>query len=117
MIRFAADENFDGVLLRALLRQNPNVDIVRIQDTDIMGADDPTVLEWTANNQRILLTHDVRTMIKYAYERVVAGLPMAGIIEVDTNASFGVLIEDLLTAAEATSPADWENKIDYFPMK
>jgi hypothetical protein len=48
VISFAADENFDGTIIRGLLKRNPALDIVRIQDVGLAGADDPRVLEWTA---------------------------------------------------------------------
>lgn len=95
-MKFLADENFDNGILRGLLRRQPNVDIVRVQDTEISGADDPTVLEWAAQENRILLTHDVSTITKYAYERVNAGRSMPGIIEVPSDAAIGRVIEDLL---------------------
>ena len=31
------------------------------------------ILEWCVANERILLTHDVNTMTKFAYERLIAG--------------------------------------------
>lgn len=73
MLRFAADENFNNNIIRGLLRQHPELDIVRIQDVGLSGADDPTVLEWAAQEGRVLLTHDVATMTEYAYQRVSAG--------------------------------------------
>ena len=48
MLRLAADENFDGALIRGVLRRKPDLDIVRIQDAGLSGKDDPTVLDWTA---------------------------------------------------------------------
>ena len=62
MIRLAADENFNNNIVRGLLRRNPNLDIVRIQDVGLSGTDDPTVLKWTAREERILLTHDVSAL-------------------------------------------------------
>ena len=73
MIRLAADENFDNDIVRGLLRRKPGVDIVRVQDAGLSGAADPTVLEWAAREDRIVLTHDVSTMTRHAYERVQAG--------------------------------------------
>ena len=70
MIRFAADENFNQNIVRGLLRRKSELDIVCIQDVGLSGADDRTVLEWTAKENRVLLTHDVSTMTHYAYERV-----------------------------------------------
>src|SRR5438874_2281576 len=73
MIRLAADENFNNDILRGIQRRDPTADIVRIQEAGLSGADDPTVLEWAAQEGRVLLTHDVATMTRYAYERVRAG--------------------------------------------
>ena len=56
MIRFLADENFNNQIVRGILRQNSDVDIVRIQDVELSGVDDPTVLAWAAQEGRIVLT-------------------------------------------------------------
>jgi predicted nuclease of predicted toxin-antitoxin system len=76
MLRFAADENLNNDIVRGLLRRAPALDIVRIQDAGLSGANDPTVLAWTAREQRILLTHDVTTITRYAYDRIRAIQPM-----------------------------------------
>ena len=83
MLLLAADENFNNDILRGLLRRNPGLDIVRVQDVGLRHAPDPIVLEWAAQEGRVLLTHDRNTVTKYAYERVIAGKPMPGVIEVD----------------------------------
>ena len=61
MLSFVADENFNNDILRGVWRRNPSVDIVRVQDIGLSGADDATVLEWAAQQNRIVLTHDVTT--------------------------------------------------------
>ncbi|MEG4939059.1 DUF5615 family PIN-like protein [Microcoleus sp. F4-D5] len=48
MLRFLADENFNNQIVRGILRRNPDVDIVRVQDVGSIEAEDPTVLEWAA---------------------------------------------------------------------
>jgi predicted nuclease of predicted toxin-antitoxin system len=63
MTKFLADENFNNQIVRGILRQSPELDIVRVQDVHLSGADDPTVLVWAATEERIVLTHDVATMI------------------------------------------------------
>jgi len=62
MLRFAADENFNNHIVRGLWRRESKFDIIRIQDVGLSGADDPTVLEWAAHENRVLLTHDVSTV-------------------------------------------------------
>jgi predicted nuclease of predicted toxin-antitoxin system len=69
-MKFLADENFDNRIMRGILRRQPDIDIVRVQDLEIAGADDLTVLAWAAQAGRILLTHDERTIPHYVYERV-----------------------------------------------
>lgn len=95
MLTFLADENFDGNIVRGLLRRQPALDLVRVQDTSLSGADDPTVLEWAAQSGRILLTHDIAIITKYAYDRVFAGLPMPGVVEVRPNQAIGEVIDNL----------------------
>ncbi len=87
MLRFAVDENFNNDILRGLLRRKPELDIVRVQDISLSGADDSTVLEWAARDGRVLLTHDVTTITHYAYERIQAGQPMPGVFEVSRAVS------------------------------
>ena len=67
VIRFAADENLNDAITRGLRRRQSTIDIVRAQDTGLSGADDPTILQWAAEQGRVLLTHDVSTMTKHAY--------------------------------------------------
>ena len=82
MLRLAADENFNGDIVRGLLRQDPTLDIVRVQDVGLSGADDPSVLQWAADQGRIIVTHDISTLAKHAFDRIAAGQPMPGVFEV-----------------------------------
>jgi hypothetical protein len=116
MLRLAADENLNNNIVRGLLRRQPDLDIVRIQDVDLSGADDPTVLEWAAQEGRVLLTHDVSTITKYAYERVRAGQSMPGVFEVGRNVPIGRAIEDILLLAEYSFDNEWEGQVRYLPL-
>jgi uncharacterized protein DUF5615 len=116
VIRLAADENFNGLIVRGLLRRNPNLDILRVQDTEVSEADDPTVLEWAAREGRVLITHDVNTIPRFAYERVLAGKPMPGVFEVSDSLPIGQAIEDLLLLVECSEEGEWEGQIRYVPL-
>ena len=117
MILLAADENFNNAILRGVLRRKPDLDIIRIQDVGLSGADDPTVLAWAAKENRILLTHDVATITHYAYERVKAGLSMPGVFEVPYGFSVGEIIEDILLIAEYSLDGEWEGQVRYLPLR
>jgi hypothetical protein len=116
-MRVLADENFHGDVLRGLLRVEPKLDVVRVQDTEIYQAPDPVVLEWAAKQNRILLTHDVQTMTKHAYDRVRAGLSMPGVIEVRDDMPLGQVIDEILTTLFASKPGELENTVTYIPLK
>jgi hypothetical protein len=115
MLRFAADENFNGHLLRGLLRRLPGLDVVRIQDTELCGQGDPEVLAWAAAEARVLLTHDVSSLTAAANERLKAGEPLAGVIEVSLSLGLGRAIEELELLAEAGTREDCKNQILYLP--
>lgn len=114
-MKFLADENFDNTIVRGLFRRNPILDIVRVQDVGLSGKDDPTVLEWAAQEGRILLTHDVTTITRYAYDRVKEGQLMPGVIEISTDAPIGRVIEDVLVLVECSQDGELEGHVQYLP--
>lgn len=116
MLRLAADENFNRDIVRGLLRRKQDLDIVCVQDVGLSRADDPTILEWAAKEDRVLLTHDVSTMTRYAYERVQSGLPMPGVFEVSRKVPIRRAVEDVLILAECSLEGEWEGQVRYLPL-
>ena len=45
------------------------------------GSTDSDLLAWAAATRRVIVTHDVNTMPKYAYQRLRIGNLMAGVTE------------------------------------
>jgi hypothetical protein len=117
MIRALADENFNNDVLRGLRRRRPDVDVVRVQDVGLSGADDPAVLAWAAAEGRVLLTHDVTTVISHALARLDAGLPMAGVFAVSASAARGAVIADLVLVDECSTPEEWAGLIVFLPLR
>ena len=117
MLSLAADENFNHNIVRGLLRRKPDLDIVCVQDVGLSGADDPTVLEWAAQDGRVLFTHDVSTITRYAYERIRADEPMPGVFEVSRRVPIRIAIEDILLIAECSIEGEWEGQIRYLPLR
>jgi hypothetical protein len=117
MLRFLADENFNNDIIRGVRRRNPAVDIVRVQDEELSGADDPTILEWAAQHGRVVLTHDVSTMTRHAYDRVRDGKAMPGVFEVSREVRTGLAIEEILILAECSLVEEWEGQVRYLPLR
>ncbi len=117
MIGLGFDENLNHDILRGLLRRNPALDVIRVQDAGLSGQDDPEVLEWAAQQGRVLISHDVSTITAHAYERVAAGQAMPGVFEVPPSVPIATAIEDLRLIAECSRPGEWEGQVRYLPLR
>jgi hypothetical protein len=117
-MRIAADENFDNDILRGLKRRYADLDIVRIQDTDAYRAADERVLEWSAREGRVLLTHDRATMPDAFYARMTNGLTLPGVLICSADpADIGAVLDDLSLMIEVDDPRGFEERIRYLPLK
>jgi predicted nuclease of predicted toxin-antitoxin system len=116
VIRLAANENFDGDLLRGLLRRVPGLDVERVQDVGLAATPDDRILGWAAAHQRVLLTHDRDTVPGFAYDRVRAGEPMPGVFLVSDRIPTGLAIEQLALAIECLAAEDCMDRVLYFPI-
>jgi hypothetical protein len=116
MIRFIADEDFDGRIVRGLLRRKSDLDLLRVQDVGLSGASDEKLLEWAADNNRVVVTHDRRTMPRFVKDRLVAGMHVPGVLIVDDWAPVGICIENLELIAECGEEYEWQDKIIYLPL-
>lgn len=117
MLKLAADEDFNHRIVRGLRRRQPELAIVRIQEAGLSGKPDPEVLEWAANEGRLLLTHDASTMTNHAYSRVKKGQLMPGIIEVAQVIAIGSAIDDILLLVNCSLEGEWEGQVIYLPLK
>ena len=116
MLSLLADENFNGHIVRGLFRRRPDLELVRVQDVGLREAEDPTILEWAAVHDRILLTHDRATMPDFAYERIAAGRPMPGVFIVNDRLALQQAIEELLFLDEWGQQDEWNNLVVYLPL-
>lgn len=116
MLQLLADENFNSDIVRGLLLRMPELELVRVQDVGLAGADDPSVLLWAAENNRILLTHDRATMPGYAYERVTEGEAMAGMFILNDRFPVRQAIEEIILFATCTEQEEWQGRVVYLPL-
>lgn len=95
---------------------NTCLDIVRVQDLEMAGADDPTVLAWADQAGCILLTHDERTIPLYVYERLGARQTVAGVIVANDKLAIHTVIDDILLILDCSIAAEWINQIQRLPL-
>ncbi len=116
MLSLLSDENFNGDIVRGLLLRYSNLDLLRVQDVGLREVDDPEILFWAAEHERILLTHDRATMPDFAYERLVQGEPMAGMFVVNDRMSIRQAIDELSLLIDCSEQAEWKSLVLYLPL-
>lgn len=90
---FLTDENLEGQIQVQLRRHYPDIDIIDVRDVGLDHTPDEDILQWAADNDRIVITHDVNSMRGLADSRARDGLPMPGAIVVLNHVPYGVAIE------------------------
>jgi hypothetical protein len=116
MLRLVSDENFNGDIVRGLLRRHPKLDVVRVQDVGLRQTSDPDILDWSAKQVRVLLSHDVSTVPPAAYQRVNEGQPMPGVFIMPDRMPIGQAIEEILFLSLDVDENEWANQVLFLPL-
>ena len=103
--------------MRGVLRSFPSADLIRVQDVGLRTVEDPAILEWAAQEGRILLTHDVKTMLVFVRKRLELRLLMPGVILVPQPFVPAKIIEDLALLAEYGDPDAFVGTYYYLPLR
>jgi uncharacterized protein DUF5615 len=61
-VRFLADADLNEAIVRGILRREPALDFLTAQAAGLRGMKDPEVLALAAEQERVLVSHDVGTM-------------------------------------------------------
>lgn len=116
MPAFAADEDFDGRILRRARGLLPELVVVRVQDVGLTGAPDEAVVAWAGESGLPLLTHNARHMVVLATQRMAAGEPMPGLVVVRQSAPRAAVVEDLILLSVAGVAGELSNQIVFLPL-
>ncbi len=116
MIRLLTDENVDNNIMRGLARRLPQLDFVSVRDVGLAGSPDLVLLKWAADEQRVILTHDLKTMVRDANQLVAQGEPMAGVIFVPDQLEIGRAINDLELVLEGYTESEMRDSVKYLPL-
>lgn len=116
MVAFLADENLHAAIVEALRHRNPDIDVVTVQEAGLRGKHDNFLLAWAANQRRLLVTHDVKTMPAFLKAAVAKGKPVPGVVIIQDKEKVNAIVEDLLTIDFCTEFDEWTGQIIYVPM-
>jgi hypothetical protein len=116
-VRFLADEDLDADIVEGLRSREPAIDILDVKSAGLRGTKDPALLDLAAQQDRILITHDRRTMTRHVRERLASGKSSAGLFIVPQQSPIGEIIEWLLLVWTASQAEEWHDKIVYLPLR
>ena len=115
-VRFQADADLDGRVLRGLKRAAPEIDIRSAADAYLAGIPDIEVLRRVAEEGRVLVSQDRRTMPVYFRQYVNSGAKSAGVILLRERVSIAAAIEELVLVWSASEADEWINRLVWIPL-
>jgi len=107
MLRALADEDFRNAIVAAIRREG--LEILRVQDVGLAQTPDPAILAWASANGTIVVSHDVSTMTRHAWDRVRQGLPFTGLLVIAQSAPLGPVVQELGSLLRSGDFADFTN--------
>jgi len=113
--RFLADHDLNEHIIDGVLRREPALEFTRARDVGLADRPDPEVLAYAANHGFLLLSHDVNTMVGHAYNRLVLGEPMCGLLMVKQSEPIGSVIDSIVLIWSASEAEEWTNQIQFLP--
>jgi predicted nuclease of predicted toxin-antitoxin system len=112
-LRFLADADFNHKIVTGLRRRGQGLDCLWAHEAAVIGLPDPEVLAIAASMNRVLLSHDRKTMIGHFMDRVEAtGSP--GLIIVPQSLDIGRAIGEIVLIWATTE--EWSDRVGYLPI-
>ena len=114
-IKFLADENLRRAIVLGLRRREPSANFVQAYEAGAAGKDDLTVLQIAAEHNRILVSHDPRTMPRH-FRHFIARQTSPGVILIPQKLPLSTAIEQLVIIWLASEAEEWVNQIRFLPL-
>ena len=114
-IRFQADADLNAEIVAGVLRREPGIDFQTADEARLRGLLDPEVLALAAQENRILVTHDRRTMPRH-FADYLLHYSSPGVFIIAQNVNVRVAIEELLLIWTASESEEWRNLIVEIPL-
>jgi hypothetical protein len=92
------------------------VDLVRAQNIGFDGTDDPARLARAADDDRVVVTHDINTTPGHARDRLAAGLGMAGVF-ILSGRTVRRMIDELEMLDGASDHPEWNGRVVFLPPR
>jgi predicted nuclease of predicted toxin-antitoxin system len=114
-IRFQADADLDGRLIKALKRKFPGIDFRTAAEGRLEGAGDQEVLRIAARDRRVLVSQDRRTMPAH-FAAYTQSEDSSGVVLLRPAIPIAVAAEEIAIIWTASEPEEWVNRLVWIPL-
>jgi len=114
-IRFQADADLNFDIVKAVRRREPAIDFASATDSQLRGVKDPELLEAAAVANRVLVSHDRRTMLNHFRSRLADGKSSPGLLVVSQNAPIALVVESIVVLWSVSDPAELRDQARHLP--
>jgi hypothetical protein len=114
-IRFQADADLNEDIVKGILRREPGIDFWTATSSGLRGLSDFEVLSMAAQEGRILVSHDRKTMPR-AFTEFIQSRSSPGLFIISQKTDLLIAIESLLLAWFASEAEDWTNRLMTIPF-
>ncbi|MGB3403579.1 MAG: DUF5615 family PIN-like protein [Microcoleaceae cyanobacterium] len=114
-VLYQADADLNQMIVTGLLRQEPTIDFQTAYEARLEGVKDQEVLAIAAQQGRILVSHDRRTMPS-EFAKFISNNQCSGVLIISRKLSIEIAIEELLLIWVVSTAEDWTNRIAKLPL-
>jgi len=114
-IKYLADEDLRLAIVLGVRRREPAISFVRALEMGLRGKDDQSLLRGAAQDGRILVSHDLRTMPQN-FQRFALRAPSPGVFLIPQHLALGTAIDELVLLWAVSEAEEWKNQLRYLPL-
>ncbi len=114
-LRFQADADLNEDIVKGVLRREPEIDFRTATSASLSGLSDLEVLTLAAEEGRILVSHDRKTMPQ-TFGRFIQSRMSPGLFLISQKTDLLVSIESVLLAWIASDHEEWINRMAAIPF-
>ncbi|MBE9103157.1 DUF5615 family PIN-like protein [Vacuolonema iberomarrocanum] len=114
-VQFQADADLNQTIVTGIIRRQPSISFQTATEAGLEGLQDAEVLALSTKQQRILVTHDRRTM-PTEFAKFLVNSQSSGVLIVSRKTALEIVIEELILIWSVTTAEEWINRIAKIPL-
>ncbi|MCY7391986.1 MAG: DUF5615 family PIN-like protein [Leptolyngbyaceae cyanobacterium CAN_BIN12] len=114
-VRFQADADLRQAIVTGIIRKQPNLNFQSANEAELEGIKDLEVLAIAAQDGRLLVTHDRKTM-PTEFGQYILSRASSGVLILSQSLPISEAIDAIILVWEASTAEEWINQIMTFPF-